>query len=136
MDNQDQDDFVDNHVKQVRMCRKTGRYVNHVHFQYHLDDIAKETIAKRKKKGYARKKSDKRKGKKSHRGYYKRSKTPNKKNKKRKKTKKCGPCVGDLDIWETNYEALAPTNSEKQEIEEDLKVCLKIFFFMLCFFRA
>ena len=84
MDNTDEDKFVDNHVKQVRMSRKTGRHVNHVHFQYHLHDIAKEKIEKRKKKGYGRKKSDKRKRKKSHRGYFRKPKHQTKRKKIRK----------------------------------------------------
>ena len=136
MENQDQDDFVENHIKQVRMCRKSGRHVNHVHFQYHLDDIAKENVGKRKKKGYARKKCDKRKRKKSHRGYFKKPKTPNKKNKKSKKSKKFGPQVDDVEIWEQSYEAKAPTTLEKQEIEADLKVFLKNFFCDFSQFRG
>ena len=49
-------DFVDKHVKQVRMSKKTGRQIDHVAFQQNLHEIAKEKIKNRKKKGFGIKK--------------------------------------------------------------------------------
>ena len=135
MEEQNEDDFVTNHIQQVRLAKKTGKQVDHVTFLQYLDDIAKDNVANRPSRGYAnkKKKEKKRRKKKTHRGnVYKTS--PRKKKRKNKKLK-IGATAGDVTVWEDSWEAQAPTTAEKQEIIEELEVREKYFvFFGFLFF--